>query len=208
MIDQGPPLVWQRTELLTSVHRLAQLPPPGLPEIAIAGRSNVGKSSLINRLTGRRQLVRVSSVPGKTRGLNFFQVDGRLLLVDLPGYGFARVSQEERESWRKLITGYLVARVTLAAVVLLFDLRHPLKSSDRDFALWLREHRVPLMPVYTKADKLGGGGRARAAAALDAALGVSGEERFLVSALSGLGIAALQSALAARGERCYERISH
>lgn len=204
MTSSGPEaLVWQRTVLHASVHRLQQLPAPEWPEIAVAGRSNVGKSSLINRLVGRRQLVRTSGVPGKTRGLNFYLVDSRLVLVDLPGYGFAKVSQGERAAWQQLIAGYLSARPNLAAVVLLLDLRHPLKPSDRDFAFRVRERQLLLVPVYTKADKLSAGERARHASALDAGLAVAAADRCIVSAQSGLGIAPLQSLLAALGERCY-----
>ena len=179
-----------------SVHSLGQLPPPHYPEIAFAGRSNVGKSSLINRLTGRRNLVKVSASPGKTRGLNFFNVDQRFFLVDLPGYGYAKVSKKIQANWQQLITGYLTQRPTLACVVVILDLRHALKQQDRELVEWLRLQQIPFKLVYTKADKLSANQRFIKSKALDRSLEVNTEERILFSAKSGLGVQELQTALA------------
>lgn len=184
-----------------SVYHLRSLPEPLLPEIAFAGRSNVGKSSLINRLVNRRDLVKTSSRPGKTQCLNFFLVDESLFLVDLPGYGFARVSQDTRSAWQKLITGYLAGRSNLACVVVIIDIRHPLKEQDRTLVEWLRHHGLPFAVVYTKADKLSGNRQAANAAALDAALSAGPAERILFSAKTGLGAARLQSVLASYAEK-------
>lgn len=184
-----------------SVYHLRNLPEPLLPEIAFAGRSNVGKSSLINRLVDRRDLVKTSSRPGKTQCLNFFLVDEALFLVDLPGYGFARVSQDTRSAWRKLITGYLAGRANLACVVVIIDIRHPLKEHDRTLVEWLRHQGLPFAVVYTKADKLSGNRRTGNAAALDAALSLRPDERILFSARTGLGTAKLQTVLASYAEK-------
>jgi GTP-binding protein len=172
---------------LTSVFSLKQLPPPELPEIAFAGRSNVGKSSLINRLIKRKNLVMTSAKPGKTQSLNFFSVDGFLYLVDLPGYGYAKVPKKMKDSWQDLITGYLETRETLKCVIVIIDLRHSLKVSDRQLVDWLKSTGVPYLLVYTKMDKISANERQKNAAALDAGLGVAKGERVLFSAKTGEG---------------------
>lgn len=132
-----------------------QIPPSRLPEIAFAGRSNVGKSSLINKLLGRKALARVSSVPGKTATINFFDLDGRIHLVDLPGYGYAKVGKSEKLRWAELIEGYLNDDDReLALVVLLVDMRHPPTRLDLDMINFLLDRELPFLVVLTKADKL------------------------------------------------------
>lgn len=129
-------------------------PPAGLPEIAFWGRSNVGKSSLLNRLVRRKKLARVSNTPGRTREINFFNVNNTFLLVDLPGYGYARVSKTAREAWRPLIEGYLSASEHLRGLVLLLDARHDPSNDDLDVLDWLSTTGVPVLIVATKSDKL------------------------------------------------------
>ncbi|HEB50588.1 MAG TPA: YihA family ribosome biogenesis GTP-binding protein [Desulfobulbus sp.] len=187
---------FSNVRFLLSAYSLGQLPEPVYPDIAFAGRSNVGKSSLINRLVGRRNLVKTSSRPGKTQSLNYFLVDESLYLVDLPGYGFARVSRKVQSSWQQLITGYLTGRQSLACVVVIIDLRHELKPRDRELIDWLRHHGLAYLPVYTKADKLTRNRQARNASALDAALTVDPDERIIFSARTGQGCRELQSRLA------------
>ena len=174
-------------EFLLSAHSLKQLPEPGLPEIAFAGRSNVGKSSLINCLIGRKALVKVSGRPGKTQGLNYFQVADRMYLVDLPGYGFARVSRSMQEAWQGLISGYLETRATLKCVVVIMDLRHPPKTQDSQLISWLRQKRIPFLPVYTKMDKLSGNEKMQNAAMLDSGHDIKAINRVLFSAKTGQG---------------------
>ncbi len=183
-------------KFLLSVHKLAQLPEPTLPEIAFAGRSNVGKSSLINALVGRKGLVKVSGRPGKTQGLNYFEINNQLYLVDLPGYGFARVSKGMQDGWQSLITRYLESRSTLTCVVVIIDLRHEAKPQDRQLISWLQQNDIPYLPVYTKADKLSGNARFKNAAALDAGHTIDPRERILFSAKNGLGKEELERALA------------
>ncbi len=130
-----------------------QLPPAGLSEVAFAGRSNVGKSSLVNALTGRKTLARVSHTPGRTQQINFFDLGGRLMLVDLPGYGHAEVSKVRQQNWGRLIRDYLKGRVTLRAVCLLIDSRHGLKDLDREIMTMLDKAAVSYRVVLTKADK-------------------------------------------------------
>ncbi|MEW6427622.1 MAG: ribosome biogenesis GTP-binding protein YihA/YsxC [Thermodesulfobacteriota bacterium] len=170
-----------------SVHRQGQLPSPDYPEIAFAGRSNVGKSSLINRLINRRSLVKVSSRPGKTQGLNFFLVNEAFYLVDLPGYGYAKVPKTMQDQWRGLIGGYLETRGPLLATVLIIDVRHEVKANDLELLQWLRSRGRLVIPVYTKIDKLSRGQYLRNAAVLDAAFGVTAQERYLFSAKTGEG---------------------
>ena len=172
---------------LTSVFDLKQLPYPDMPEIAFAGRSNVGKSSLINRLIKRKNLVKTSGKPGKTQSLNFFLLDNSLYLVDLPGYGYAKVSKKMQASWQTLITGYLESRENLKCVIVIVDLRHAMKIVDLQLVDWLRSRGVPFLLVYTKADKLSANQRSKNGAILDAGFGVSTSERLLFSAKTGMG---------------------
>jgi len=188
---------FQKVDFLLSAFTIKQLPDPVYPDIAFAGRSNVGKSSLINRLLNRTNLVKTSSKPGKTQSLNYFLVDDALYFVDLPGYGFAQVSQETRLSWRGLITEYVETRTTLACVIVIIDLRHELKALDRDLIDWLRYQKKSFLPVYTKADKLTRNNQFKNAAALDAGLTITADERIIFSAKTGLGCDTLQNRIAA-----------
>ncbi|MBW2505583.1 MAG: YihA family ribosome biogenesis GTP-binding protein [Deltaproteobacteria bacterium] len=180
---------------LTSVFDLKQLPPQGIPEIAFAGRSNVGKSSLLNCLVKRRNLVKTSAKPGKTQSLNFFLLDNSIYLVDLPGYGYARVSKKMQASWQNLITAYLETRENLKCVVVIVDLRHEVKTVDLQLVDWLRNCNKPYLLIYTKADKLSANQRSKNAAILDAGFGVSKSNRVLFSAKTGMGRDNLISAL-------------
>lgn len=131
-----------------------QYPGDGLPEIALAGRSNVGKSSFINRLINRKNLARTSSQPGKTQTLNYYRIDDLFYFVDLPGYGFAKVSKKMRQEWGKMIEQYLLHREELKLVILLVDLRHPPSGDDQAMAEWLHHYEIPFIVVATKADKI------------------------------------------------------
>jgi GTP-binding protein len=136
------------------VHDPRELPPPGAPEIAFAGRSNAGKSSAINTLAGRRRLAFVSKTPGRTQLINFFSLDGRAFLVDLPGYGYAGVPPQLREHWKHLVGTYVAERTSLAAVVVVMDIRHPLTDLDLTLLDWLKEAGRPTHVLLTKSDKL------------------------------------------------------
>jgi GTP-binding protein len=183
---------FRKVEFLLSAHAIRQIPPNDLPDIAFAGRSNVGKSSLINRLIDRTSLVKTSSKPGKTQSLNYFLVDDAVYFVDLPGYGFARVSQELRRSWQGLITEYVETRPSLICVVVIIDLRHELKALDRELIDWLRYCQRPFLPVYTKADKLSRNAQHKHAALLDAGLTITPADRIIFSAQTGLGCDSLR----------------
>ncbi len=182
-------------KFLLSVHELTQLPGLTLPEIAFAGRSNVGKSSLMNTLMGRKNLVKISRRPGKTQGLNFFEVSETVYLVDLPGYGYAKVAKGMQEHWQSLITSYLETRKTLKCVVVILDLRHGVKEHDAQLFGWLRERNIPFLPVYTKADKLSGNERIKNASILDAGHSIGKDQRILFSALTGMGKDELEKTL-------------
>jgi GTP-binding protein len=129
-------------------------PDPVQPEYAMIGRSNVGKSSLINMLTGRRKLAKISGTPGKTITINHFQINGEWYLVDLPGYGYARRSKTERSKWEKMIKGYILNRTNLMTLFALVDVRHEPQKNDMEFIEWLGMSRIPFVIVFTKADKL------------------------------------------------------
>ena len=187
---------YAKIEFVKSAYKMAQLPEEPLPEIAFAGRSNVGKSSLINRLVNRNGLVKVSSRPGKTQSLNYFIVDAKLYLVDLPVYGFAKVSTKLQDDWQGLVTEYLSTSPTLRCVVVLIDIRHLLKAQDRELVEWLRSRGRPFIIVYTKRDKLSNNEQAKQAASLDAALGLSKQDRVLFSAKTGDGKDELMAAIA------------
>jgi GTP-binding protein len=139
---------------LTSAFREAQYPPPDRPEIAFAGRSNVGKSSLINVIVNRKNLARTSSTPGRTQSINFFRVGKSLYFVDLPGYGFARVPVKVKKSWQQMVETYLRKRSNLKAVVLILDIRRAPAAGDIDLLNWLKHYGIHTILVLTKADKL------------------------------------------------------
>jgi GTP-binding protein len=179
---------------LTSVFEISaaharQFPEPTLPEVVFLGRSNVGKSSLINTLTGKKQLAKVSNTPGKTRLVNFFRIDEVLRFVDLPGYGFAKVSHEERKAWDRLIMSYLQAERPFALVLVLIDSRHPLQESDAGMVRWFAANGFPLQIILTKVDKLKQGELARQKRVLTAALNECGHagEPLLFSSVKGTG---------------------
>lgn len=174
-------------EFVISAFSQKQLPELGYPEIAFAGRSNVGKSSLINTIVNRRKLVKVSSRPGKTQSLNYFVVDNSLYLVDLPGYGFAKVPRGVKNLWQGLIAAYVENRETLCCLVVIIDIRHPLKAQDAELISWLHDIGVPSLPVYTKIDKINRSERNKNAAALDAGLGIGAKDRLLFSSKTGEG---------------------
>ena len=173
-----------------------------LAQVAIAGRSNVGKSSLINRILGRTRtpIARVSQHPGKTQEINFYQVKtdlGEFALVDFPGYGYAKVPHEVRSKWRPLINGYLTTTTRLAGVVQLVDMRHGPTPDDLQAIDYLAELGIPALFVLTKADKLTNTQRAVAAAEIPAKLGIEEDQVIAVSAVSGLGIEELLETLGA-----------
>ena len=143
-------------KFVISAAKPSDFPPSSLPEIAVVGRSNVGKSSLINKMVGQDGLARTSRTPGRTRLLNWFEVAAHppFFLVDLPGYGYAQVHQEMRESWRPLIESYLGERKTLAGVLLLIDIRRNAQEEELDFVPWLQNRNVPIVVALTKGDKL------------------------------------------------------
>jgi len=141
-------------EMVISAVRPEQYPEDGLPEFALAGRSNVGKSSFINRMIGRKALARISSKPGKTQTLNFYKIEEQLFFVDVPGYGYAKVSKTEREAWGKMIERYITARSVLRAVVLIVDLRHPPTTDDCMMYDFLKHYNIPCIVIATKADKI------------------------------------------------------
>ena len=180
---------------LLSVHNLKQLPEPEFPEVAFAGRSNVGKSSLMNTLLGRKNLVKISGRPGKTQGLNYFLVGEQLYFVDLPGYGYAKVEKGMQAGWQSLITTYLETRVTLACVVVILDIRHPPKPQDTQLIGWLRQAEIATVLVYTKIDKLSGNEKSRNAGMLDAGHTIHPDDRILFSAKTGQGRDALEKAI-------------
>ncbi|MGF0111871.1 ribosome biogenesis GTP-binding protein YihA/YsxC [Streptococcus sp. SGI.013] len=140
--------------ILLSAASKAHYPQDDLPEVALAGRSNVGKSSFINTLLGRKNLARTSSKPGKTQLLNFYDIDGKLRFVDVPGYGYAKVSKAERAKWGKMIEEYLTSRDNLRAVVSLVDLRHDPSADDVQMYEFLKYYEIPVIVVATKADKV------------------------------------------------------
>lgn len=177
---------------ITSATHVSQCPPSGLPEVAFVGRSNVGKSSLINKLLNRRQLARTSRLPGKTQMLNYFLINEQFYLVDLPGYGYARVSKTKRAGWGPLIDSYLGQRTSLRLVVQLVDLRHPPSAEDKLMAAMLAALGRTRTIAGTKADKLKRGELARQERAICAALPGSTTVPFVrTSADSGMGMEAL-----------------
>lgn len=182
---------------------LETIPPAGLPEIAFAGRSNVGKSSLVNALTGRKTLARASNTPGRTQQINFFDLGGRLMLVDLPGYGYAEAPKTEIRRWTDLVNTYLKGRAPLRRVCVLVDARHGLKPVDEPVMKMLDDAAVSYQVVLTKADKLRPNALATLVAETRAALQkrrAAHPEVCAVSALEGIGIADLRAILSGFAE--------
>lgn len=184
-------------EFMGSVVEAGVPPPADLPQVAFSGRSNVGKSSLINTLLRRtrKKIARVSSTPGKTRELNFYRVNDRFLLVDLPGYGFARVPDEVRESWRRLVEGYLATEEGLRGVVHLVDARHDPMDTDEQMVAFLAALQLPTLVVLTKMDKLSRSQRAGKVSDAAEALGLDPEQVLPFSAKTGEGREPLLEAL-------------
>lgn len=174
---------------VSSAPSLAACPASELPEIAFAGRSNVGKSSLVNTLLNRKGLVRTSSTPGRTQLLNFFAVNDALHFVDLPGYGFARAPRAVRERWQPMIRNYLAGRTNLKAVVWLLDVRRDPSEEDLRFLDWLEETERPTIPVVTKVDKLSRNELARRLVAIARATGLERELFTTFSAVTREGVA-------------------
>jgi|SRR5690625_180578 len=143
-----------KAEIVISAVTKEQYPKTDLPEIALAGRSNVGKSSFINKLIDRKNLVRTSSKPGKTRTLNFYNINDMFYFVDVPGYGYAKVSRTEREKWGKMIESYLETREQLRAVILVLDIRHEPSREDVQMIEYLRYYEIPIIIIGTKMDKI------------------------------------------------------
>ncbi len=170
-----------------SFGRAQDLPEPTTPEVSFVGRTNVGKSSLLNRLVGRKALAKVSSTPGRTANINFFDVDG-VTFVDLPGYGFAKVSKGERQRWADLIGGYFEQERSFNLVVSLVDIRLEAQKLDRDMLDFLKEEGLPFVVALTKADKLSRPKQQKQMALLSKQLGVPKDQMVVTSAETGLGI--------------------
>ena len=172
-------------------------PDPILPEIAFAGRSNVGKSSLLNRLVRRKAFARVSRTPGRTREINFFKVNGQFILTDLPGYGYAKISKERKADWRPLIEGYLRKTSVLAGVVQLLDIRRDPSDDDRAMMDFLSEVEVPTIMVLTKSDKISRGAVVERTEAIMRSLTLDPEQTIPFSSSTGEGRDELALALVA-----------
>lgn len=180
-------LKYETARYEASYGTIAQLPKPTTPEVSFVGRSNVGKSSLLNRLLGRKQLARVSSVPGKTANINFFDVDG-VKFVDLPGYGYAKVSHTEKQRWADLIGGYFEQERSFNLVISLVDIRHEAQKLDLQMVDFLTEAELPFVVALTKADKITRNKQNQAAAALRSSFGLAQEQIIVTSSETGLGI--------------------
>ena len=180
-------LKYETARYEASYGTIAQLPKPTTPEVSFVGRSNVGKSSLLNRLLGRKQLARVSSVPGKTANINFFDVDG-VKFVDLPGYGYAKVSHTEKQRWADLIGGYFEQERSFNLVISLVDIRHEAQKLDLRMVDFLTEAELPFVVALTKADKITRNKQNQAAATLRSSFDLAQEQIIITSSETGLGI--------------------
>jgi GTP-binding protein len=187
----------QSAEFVKSATTPGQYPAGLLPEVAFAGRSNVGKSSLINCILRRRKLVRTSKTPGQTQTINFFKVNGALYFVDLPGYGFARVPARIRAQWGPMVEAYLTKRTNLCGVVQIMDVRHPPAPEDLMLWHWLKDIHISVIPVLTKADKIKRGNWDSHVRQAALGLGTAPDRIVLFSAATGLGRETLSERLAA-----------
>jgi GTP-binding protein len=182
--------MFSQAEFIASVGKLSELPPEGVPELVFAGRSNVGKSSAINAIAGRKRLAFFSKTPGRTQTINFYDLGGKARLVDLPGYGYARVPQSVRAQWDALVGGYLRDRESLAGVVVIMDARHPFMPHDLGMLRWVAPLGLPLLVLLSKADKLSRMERRAALAAAQQRLALTGAhgDTRLFSSPSGEGV--------------------
>ncbi len=180
-------LKYETARFEASYGTVAQLPEPTTPEVSFVGRSNVGKSSLLNKLIGRKQLAKVSSQPGKTANINFFDVDG-VRFVDLPGYGFAKVSRSEKQRWADLIGGYFEQERSFNLVVALVDIRHDAQKLDQEMLAFLIEAELPFVVALTKADKLSRNKQMQQLASLSRQFGLSKDQIIVTSSEKGTGI--------------------
>lgn len=197
---EGRGVIVRSVEFAGAVANAGEPPPGGLPQVAFAGRSNVGKSSLINRLLRRprRKIARVSAVPGKTQTLNFYRVNDAFFLVDMPGLGYAKAPAAARESWLRLVRSYVSESAALKGVAYLVDSRHPPMAADHEFVGYLAGAGVPTLVVLTKVDKLKARHREQGvAAAVCEGLGVDEEQVVGSSARTGEGMEALMEAVGA-----------
>ncbi|MGM0689016.1 MAG: ribosome biogenesis GTP-binding protein YihA/YsxC [Bacillota bacterium] len=178
----------KQVELKAAAYNVDDFPQWDIPEISFIGRSNVGKSSLLNNLVGRKNLARTSSTPGKTRGLYFYLINGKNCFVDLPGYGYAKVSKKERERWAPIIEDYLGDRLNLRGCIHLIDCRHEPTEDDKLMSGWLRAHTIATVTVATKADKISRGALIKQLAVIRRQLGLFEEDLLLpFSARTGSG---------------------
>jgi GTP-binding protein len=180
-------MIIKSAEFVTSAAQKSQYPPAELPEIAFAGRSNVGKSSLINVLVNRKRLVKTSSTPGRTQLLNFFDINGYATFVDLPGYGYAKVPASVKKKWGPMIEVYLSGRQTLRGVVVILDIRRNPKDEEHHLIAWLAHYSIAKILVLTKADKLSKIKQDKQRAAVARSLGMDSGELILFSAKSRQG---------------------
>ncbi|MBL0717017.1 MAG: YihA family ribosome biogenesis GTP-binding protein [Desulfosarcina sp.] len=180
-------VIIKSSEFITSAVKPSQYPDTGLPEIAFAGRSNVGKSSLINGLINRKRLVKTSSTPGRTQLVNFFIINNAFVFVDLPGYGYAKVPISVRKTWGPMIETYLSKRETLQGVVLIMDLRRIPGIEELNFIDWLNHYDIPIILVLTKADKLSKTKRLKQIASISKTLSIDKDALILFSAKTRLG---------------------
>lgn len=185
-------LHYDQARFEASYGKAADIPLASMPEVSFAGRSNVGKSSLLNKLVGRKALAKVSSTPGRTANINFFEVDG-IYLVDLPGYGFAKVSKAEQKRWANLIADYFAQERSFNLVVALVDIRHEAQKLDVQMLDFLREGELPFVVALTKADKLSKNKQEQQRSRLAKQFGLAREQLIVTSAQTGQGIDALKS---------------
>ena len=184
-------------EFAGAIGQPGQAPPASLGQVAIAGRSNVGKSSLVNAVVGRKRIARVSGTPGKTREINFYAIDDQFFLVDLPGYGFARAPDAVREAWKRLVEDYLSDNDRLHGLVLLLDARRGVQAADRQLLDYLGENGIPVLVVLTKIDKLNRSGQARAISEVRKSLDLPSDQVLATSARTGQGVETLRESLLA-----------
>jgi len=193
-LNKNTPKV-RTVEFVGAIGAPGQKPPSKLPQIAIAGRSNVGKSSLVNRLAGRKNLARTSKSPGRTQEINFFLVDNRFLLVDLPGYGFARAPKNIKERWSRLIQSHLRYSQQVLGIVLLVDARRGLSADDDLMVEYVEKLEIPTLFALTKTDKLKRPERKKACEQLISTLGIDPDQLVETSARTGEGIGTLLESL-------------